>query len=229
VVIDTPTSSPPLVLVVDDDQDTVTSTAMLLELCGFQVKTARDGSTALSLAMQARLDLILLDLGLPNFDGYAVASALRKHALDPAPLLVAVSGYGRPEDVARCAQAGFDLHLLKPVAPEVLMHIDVLMQRATTVFDTARQLAAQHSIAVAALLAEQLKMAATCIDLAVCEKRTANRALLLDRGLDLCERVAARGNVVARDSATLTAEIAALRMRIASIAAWQDASRKDRD
>lgn len=70
-------NSPPRALVVDGDEDTVTSTALLLEHCGFEVKGAHDGVSALTLALQSHVDLILLDLGLPQATSYDVARALR--------------------------------------------------------------------------------------------------------------------------------------------------------
>ena len=107
---------PARILVVDDDDDTVTSTAWLLERCGVKVTTACDGTTALASAKEARFDLILLDIGISKLDGYAIAKALRQ-AQERVPLLVAMTGYGRPEDLLASAIAGFDLHLVKPVSP----------------------------------------------------------------------------------------------------------------
>ena len=114
--------SPPSVLVVDDDRDTVTTTVVLLQQCGFQVECAHNGITALALAEAVRFDLILLDLGMPRLDGYAVARAIRQ-VQEPSPLLVAVSGYGQRDDVIKCAAAGFDLHLLRPANTAMLAEL----------------------------------------------------------------------------------------------------------
>jgi PAS domain S-box-containing protein len=107
------------VLVVDDNEDVLTSMTMLLELDGHQVTTAQDGPATMAAVGDFRPDVVLLDLGLPGADGYEVARALRAR-LGPGVRLVAVTGYGQPEDRARAAAAGFDHHLLKPVDFEAL-------------------------------------------------------------------------------------------------------------
>jgi PAS domain S-box-containing protein len=103
------------VLVVDDNTDAADAVAQLLRLGGHQVTLAHDGPAALAAAAAAPLDLVLLDIGLPGMDGYAVAARLRAagHA-DTA--LVALTGYGREDDVRRSRDAGFDRHLVKPIS-----------------------------------------------------------------------------------------------------------------
>jgi PAS domain S-box-containing protein len=111
------------ILVVDDNADAADTLAMLLTVRGYDVRVARDGPAALGAARDFRPELVLLDIGLPGMDGYAVARQLRAgHATSPLRL-VALTGYGREEDRRRSAEAGFDHHLVKPVAPEVLLGI----------------------------------------------------------------------------------------------------------
>ncbi len=103
------------VLVVDDNVDTATSLAMLLDLQGHAVETAHDGARAVEAARTRTYDVLLLDLGLPVVDGYEAARQIRALGGDPRPLLVAISGYGFDTDRARARAAGFDHHLVKPV------------------------------------------------------------------------------------------------------------------
>jgi two-component system CheB/CheR fusion protein len=121
-------SEPPLrrerrVLVVDDNEDAREALRFLLEDEGHDVRTAGDGPGALAEMERFQPDVVLLDIGLPGLDGYEVARAIRKREGGRDALLVAVSGYGLPEDRARSRAAGFDDHLLKPVAPQVLLDL----------------------------------------------------------------------------------------------------------
>jgi signal transduction histidine kinase len=112
--------TPPLrVLVADDNKDAVESVAMVLRLAGHEVRTAHDGAAAVAAAVAFRPQAVLLDIGMPGMDGYAVARRLRQVGLDGA-YLVAMTGYGQDEDRRRSREAGFDHHLTKPVAPEDL-------------------------------------------------------------------------------------------------------------
>lgn len=108
------------ILVVDDNRDTADTEALLLRAHGHQVEVAHDGPTALELAHQFRPHVFLLDLGLPGLNGYEVAVRLRKEGFANEPL-IAISGYGQPDDRERCRQAGFDHHLVKPVENSALL------------------------------------------------------------------------------------------------------------
>lgn len=103
------------VLVVDDNVDMVRSISTLLALLGHTLSTAHDGPAALEAARKFKPDVILLDIGLPGLDGYRVAEALRREPAFAGVRLIAVSGYGQAEDRKRAEEAGFDLHLVKPV------------------------------------------------------------------------------------------------------------------
>ena len=101
-------------LVVDDNVDAANTLRIVLEAVGYRVRVAYDGPTALALARETRPEALLLDIGLPGVSGLEVARALRSDP-GPTPKLVAVTGYGAAEDRAATAEAGFDLHLVKPV------------------------------------------------------------------------------------------------------------------
>jgi DNA-binding response OmpR family regulator len=109
------------VLVVDDSEDTAQSFAELLTLCGHAVRTAGTGPEALRAAAAEAPDVVLLDIGLPGMSGWEVARRLRAQAVDKQPLLVAVTGFGSVADHHRSADAGIDLHLTKPTAPDALI------------------------------------------------------------------------------------------------------------
>jgi two-component system, sensor histidine kinase len=101
------------VLVIEDNDDGRVALCQLLELGGHRVRAVGDGVNGIALAREAPPEIVLVDIGLPGIDGYEVARQLR--ASLPAVLLVAVTGYGLPEDQQRAYAAGFDLYLVKPV------------------------------------------------------------------------------------------------------------------
>jgi len=103
------------VLVVDDNVDAADSLARVLEVGGHHVEVVHDGRDALLAAERTHPDVVLLDLGMPEMDGLQVARRLRQSRGASRALIVAVTGYGREEDKRRTAEAGFDLHLVKPV------------------------------------------------------------------------------------------------------------------
>jgi CheY-like chemotaxis protein len=103
------------VLVVDDNRDAAESLAALLELEGFTVRTVHDGRAALAAAQSWQPHSVVLDIGLPEMDGYQVATALRAQLADRAPHLIALTGYGQAADRERTRAAGFERHLIKPV------------------------------------------------------------------------------------------------------------------
>jgi PAS domain S-box-containing protein len=104
------------VLVVDDNRDSAESLAALLRLDRHEVLVAYGGKEALLVAEREQPDLILLDIGMPDMDGYEVARLLRADDQSPGVLIVAISGYGQAGDRQKSLAAGFDGHLVKPVA-----------------------------------------------------------------------------------------------------------------
>lgn len=106
------------VLVVDDNVDAATTTALVLEQFGHEVRVAHSAAEALDAVRRGAPDVAILDIGLPDMDGYALAAAIRRTGA--APRLVALTGYGQKSDVERATEAGFDLHLTKPASLEEL-------------------------------------------------------------------------------------------------------------
>jgi CheY-like chemotaxis protein/anti-sigma regulatory factor (Ser/Thr protein kinase) len=111
------------VLVVDDNTDTARGVSRFLKLHGHEVQTVFDGPTAIDLARMYRPEVILLDIGLPGMDGYEVVSQLRKDDCCKDALIIAISGYGQPDDQRRSREAGFDMHLVKPVDYDALLGV----------------------------------------------------------------------------------------------------------
>jgi signal transduction histidine kinase len=105
------------VLVVEDNIDAAESMVMLLRGYGHDVAVVNDGREAVQAALAFRPEVILLDIGLPGIDGFTLAKTLRARPETSAMRLIAVSGYGQEKDRAQSAEAGFDLHLVKPVDP----------------------------------------------------------------------------------------------------------------
>ena len=105
------------VLVVDDNIDAAESTAAFLRLEGHEVKAVHDGLQALSSLKVFDPHVVVLDIGLPGLDGYAVARQLRERGDTSHVLLIALTGYGQKEDRQRAADAGFDYHYVKPADP----------------------------------------------------------------------------------------------------------------
>jgi PAS domain S-box-containing protein len=102
-------------LVVDDNVDMAESLAMLLEAEGHAVRTAHGGPSALAAADEYGPDVVLLDIGLPDLDGFEVAKRIRKNPMHQGMVLIALTGYGQEADRQRSREAGFDHHLVKPV------------------------------------------------------------------------------------------------------------------
>lgn len=101
------------ILVVDDNEDAATLLADFLSTRGYDVKTAFTSADAIALVPGFDFQVAILDLGLPEMDGYELARRLRVDA--EGRRLVALSGYGQPNDLAKSRDAGFDRHLVKPV------------------------------------------------------------------------------------------------------------------
>ena len=105
----------PRILVIEDNADAATGIAKLLSACGFEVQTAPDGKTGISLARSFRPEVVLLDIGLPGMTGYDVVGAFRELPELRGLRLIALSGYGQEVDLIRSRDAGFEHHFVKPV------------------------------------------------------------------------------------------------------------------
>ena len=92
----------------------------MLTLEGHIVRTASTGEAAVRAAVEWQPDIALVDIGLPDIDGHEVARRIRALTLETPPKLIAISGFGQPGDLHNAYEAGFDLHLTKPVAPRFL-------------------------------------------------------------------------------------------------------------
>ncbi|MYM36240.1 response regulator [Duganella sp. FT94W] len=111
------------VLVVDDNRDAADSLTALLELDGFDVRTAYDGLAAIAAVEQRAPDMIIMDLGMPGMDGYETARAIRQQAGAERILMLALTGWGQSDARRRTLEAGFDHHLVKPVELEQIVRL----------------------------------------------------------------------------------------------------------
>src|SRR6185436_10831635 len=111
------------VLLVEDHADARRILALMLKRYGHDVRTAEDGPAALAEAKRFAPEVVLLDLGLPGMDGYAVARQLRALPECGSARLIALTGYGQAEDREQSRAAGFDEHLLKPVEAANLLAV----------------------------------------------------------------------------------------------------------
>jgi signal transduction histidine kinase/ActR/RegA family two-component response regulator len=115
------------ILVVDDNRDAADSLGALLGILGSEVRVAHSGTSALATLDEWQPSVLLLDLGMPGMDGYEVARRIRADRRNDGVLLVALTGWGQPEDRERTSAAGFDHHLIKPADIAVLK--DLLASR----------------------------------------------------------------------------------------------------
>jgi PAS domain S-box-containing protein len=111
------------ILVVEDNLLSAEMLSTMLQLHGSEVLTANNGIEGLKIAESFRPDVVLLDIGLPTLSGYDVARALRQHAWGHGLILIAITGWGEENEKLRCAEAGIDYHLVKPVHPSELLNL----------------------------------------------------------------------------------------------------------
>jgi CheY-like chemotaxis protein len=116
----------PKVLLIEDNDDGREMMATMLASFGYAVVQAGDGLEGVRVACAERPDVALVDIGLPGIDGYEVARRLRQEAATHGIRLIALTGYGLEEDQRRVLEAGFDLHLVKPV------ELNALLEQLTT-------------------------------------------------------------------------------------------------
>ena len=105
------------IVIADDNEDSAQSFAMLLSFSGHEVRIALDGEAALDALRDFRPDVAFLDIGMPRLSGYEVAEAVRAEPWGNEIKLIAVTGWGQPDDKLRAHSAGFDQHLIKPIDP----------------------------------------------------------------------------------------------------------------
>jgi CheY-like chemotaxis protein len=109
------------VLLAEDNADAAEVLRMLLEGFGYRVTVAATGPAAVDAARTERPDALLCDIGLPGMSGYEVARTLRADPTFANMLMIAITGYGAPEDRQEASAAGFDLHFAKPMDPMLLL------------------------------------------------------------------------------------------------------------
>jgi CheY-like chemotaxis protein len=118
-----PTTVPYRIVIIEDNVDANASLKTLLQLTGHKVTAAFDGVTGVRLVQADRPHIVLCDIGLPGMDGYEVIARLHAEMKPPLPIMIAVTGYGQPEDRARALAAGFHHHLVKPVNADDLLRL----------------------------------------------------------------------------------------------------------
>ena len=118
-----PAVEPRRILVADDNRDAAESLSLQLQFAGHDVRTVHDGVEALELAKTFKPHVMLLDIGMPKMDGYETARRTRLHPWGKRVRLVALTGWGQEQDRQRAAEAGFDEHLVKPVAEVDLIQV----------------------------------------------------------------------------------------------------------
>jgi CheY-like chemotaxis protein len=111
------------ILIADDNRDSAESLSLLLRFIGHETHTAMDGQQAVELAARIRPDVILLDLGMPNLNGYEACRRIREQPWGREIIIIAVTGWGQEEDRKKSHEAGFTNHLVKPVDLAVLKKI----------------------------------------------------------------------------------------------------------
>jgi CheY-like chemotaxis protein len=108
------------VLIIDDNRDAANTMAMLVDELGGSTRMAHDAASGLAAVEEYRPDIVFLDIGMPDIDGYEACRRLRQRPSEKGMVIVAVTGWGQPQDKQRALDAGFDAHLTKPVDLEAL-------------------------------------------------------------------------------------------------------------
>lgn len=108
------TSAPHRVLIVDDNSDAASTLGMLIDMLGYDVATANSGREALALGADFKPQMVFLDLGMPEMDGFTTAAKIREQPWGETAIIVALSGWGQDEDKRKTEAAGFNHHLVKP-------------------------------------------------------------------------------------------------------------------
>jgi CheY-like chemotaxis protein len=111
---------PRRILVVDDNEDTRDLYEEVLSVEGHSLTSVATGEVGLALLLAARFDVAVIDIGLPDIDGYTIARTVREKLGDRAPVLIAITGYVAPEHREAAARVGFDAHIAKPIDHAVL-------------------------------------------------------------------------------------------------------------
>jgi CheY-like chemotaxis protein len=111
------------ILVVDDERDAADSLVRLIQVLGYEAKAAYDGEEALREVASYAPDMALIDIGMPGLNGFETVSRIRQQRGNATMILVAVTGWTREEDQRKAYDAGFDLHVAKPMTVETLKEL----------------------------------------------------------------------------------------------------------
>jgi DNA-binding response OmpR family regulator len=111
------------ILVIDDNQDSADSLAMMLQMIGHEVRSATDGMAGLETAKVFRPEVMFLDIRMPGISGYDIARLVRGQQWGERVSLVALTGWGQDDDVSRAREAGFNHHLVKPVGLDAVLSL----------------------------------------------------------------------------------------------------------
>ena len=118
-----PAHSPLRILLVEDNDDTAWSMAALLGRHGYEIEVTKDGPSALQVSATYQPDVVLLDIGMPEMDGWQLARQIRQQQNGRQPVLIAVTGYATTADRQRSQEAGINLHFAKPADPKELLEV----------------------------------------------------------------------------------------------------------
>jgi CheY-like chemotaxis protein len=111
------------VVIIDDNRDAARTMSMLVDELGGTARTAYDASGGLEAVQEFRPDIVFLDIGMPGMDGYEACRRIRQTPSKKHVIVVAVTGWGQPQDKQRALESGFDAHLTKPVDPEAFTRL----------------------------------------------------------------------------------------------------------
>jgi len=181
------------VLVVDDDSDTVTSTAQVLRLIGNEVETALSGPQAVRCVLTFQPDVAMLDLAMPGMDGYQTARQIQRLVVPRPPVLIAVSGYGDIQSQRKSAEAGFDLHLLKPVELSALEEMRLLVGQMGRLAEGVKQQVQRQQGAILFFSRSYIQMCYALLQLARTTELEETRARCLSRARRICDRLTSWG------------------------------------
>ena len=154
------------ILVVDDDRDAADTTAILLEMDGYEARTAADGVEAVERISSYCPDIVLLDLAIPRLNGYGVARTVRERALPQQPILVAVTGYADKATRLKCAEADFDLHVSKLFDFSLFGELSLLLRESAQLRERFAEPKAVQCARFRALMRMQIQMANTFLEVA---------------------------------------------------------------
>lgn len=119
------------ILVVDDNHDAADTLAMMLQLTGNEVQTCYSGLDGVAAAESFQPVAIMLDIGMPNVNGYETCRMIREKEWGKSIVIIALTGYGQQDDIQKSKESGFNAHLVKPLhLPDLTKLLDILLPKA---------------------------------------------------------------------------------------------------